>query len=451
MNSLIRIWKKYIGDLYLRPRWYTLLSFCAAFFLLRFFLPVLGRLPFVITALVLITGLFDWVALFLNSKAVHAVRSHADRFSNGDENSIQIEAQNFYHFPVKLELIDEIPFTFQRRDILFRMSLAARGSGSHQYILRPVKRGDYEFGHLNIYVSSWLGLIQRRFRFEAPEMVPVYPSYQQMRKYQLLAINDRLSEVGIKKIRRIGHSMEFEQIKEYVHGDDYRTVNWKATARRSQLMVNHFVDEKSQQIYCVIDKGRLMKMPFEGMSLLDYAINASLVLTNVALFKQDRAGIITFSEQPGDLLIADKKPTQMQAALHFLYNQKTRWLESDFERLYSLITTRIKQRSLLILFSNFESMSGLQRQIPALRKLAKNHLLLVVFFENTELIELVGKEANHIEAIYIKTIAEKFAYEKRLILKELQKYGVTAVLTTPAELTVNTVNKYLELKAKMAI
>jgi uncharacterized protein (DUF58 family) len=192
-------------------------------------------------------------------------------------------------------------------------------------------------------------------------------------------------------------------------------------------------------------------MPFEGMSLLDYAINASLVLTNVALFRQDRAGLVTFSEQPGDLLVADKKATQMQAALQFLYNQKTRWLESDFERLYSLITTRIKQRSLLVLFSNFESMSGLKRQIPALLKLAKNHLLLVVFFENTELIEMAGKEAKHIEAIYIKTIAEKFAYEKRLILKELKKYGISAVLTSPADLTVNTVNKYLELKAKMAI
>jgi uncharacterized protein (DUF58 family) len=435
----------------LRSRWYILLSVCAGLFLLRFFLPILGNFPFAATGVVLLIGLFDWISLFMHSKPVFAIRSHADRFSNGDENQIRIDVQNFYHFPVRLELIDEIPVSFQRRDILFRMRLDARSSGTLQYMLRPVKRGDYEFGHLNIFVSSWLGLVQRRFRFQDPAIVPVYPSYQQMRKYQLLAINDRLSEAGIKKIRRIGHSLEFEQIKEYVHGDDYRTVNWKATARRGQLMVNHFVDEKSQQIYCVIDKGRLMKMPFEGMSLLDYAINASLVLTNVALFRQDRAGLVTFSEQPGDLLVADKKATQMQAALQFLYNQKTRWLESDFERLYSLITTRIKQRSLLVLFSNFESMSGLKRQIPALLKLAKNHLLLVVFFENTELIEMAGKEAKHIEAIYIKTIAEKFAYEKRLILKELKKYGISAVLTSPADLTVNTVNKYLELKAKMAI
>src|SRR5436305_8341549 len=99
----------------------------------------------------------------------------------------------------------------------------------------------------------------------------------------MMAISNRLSEAGIKKIHKIGHSMEFEQIKEYVAGDDYRTLNWKATARKGQPMVSNFTDEKSQQVYCIIDKGRLMKMPFNGLSLLDYAINASLVLSNVAL------------------------------------------------------------------------------------------------------------------------------------------------------------------------
>src|SRR3712207_1783676 len=137
-----------------------------------------------------------------------------------------------------------------------------------------------------------------------------------------MAISNRLTEAGVKKVRRLGHSMEFEQVKEYVSGDDYRTLNWKATARRGNLMVNNFTDEKSQPIYCVIDKGRAMKMPFEGMSLLDYAINASLVLSNVALLKQDKAGLVTFSEQAGAFLQANRTPTQMQAILEVLYNQK---------------------------------------------------------------------------------------------------------------------------------
>ncbi|GAC1432336.1 MAG: DUF58 domain-containing protein [Chitinophagaceae bacterium] len=446
-----KFWKKYISDLFFSRRLYAALCVCAVIFLLRFFIPWLGSLPFAVLGALVIFFIADYFLLFLNNGGMRAVRSHAERFSNGDENPVRTDIESFYDIAVQAQIIDEIPHQFQRRDILFRAAIPAKGIKSIQYHLRPVKRGTYEFGRINIYVNSIIGLIRRRFQFEQAVEVPVYPSYLQMRKYQLMAIHNRLSEAGIKKMRRIGHSMEFEQIKEYVRGDDYRTVNWKATARKGQLMVNHFTDERSQQVYCVIDKGRTMKMPFEGLSLLDYAINASLVLTNVALLKQDRAGLITFSEQLGTVLMADKKVTQMQAVLEILYNQKTRYLESDFGRLYAHIRTRITQRSLLVLFTNFESMTGLQRQLPYLRKIAQNHLLLVVFFENTELRDLTETGTGNVESVYIKAVAEKFAFEKKLIVKELQQYGILSILSPPQNVTVNTLNKYLELKARQAI
>ena len=194
-----------------------------------------------------------------------------------------------------------------------------------------------------------------------------------------------------------------------------------------------------------------MKMPFDGLTLLDYAINASLVLTNVALVKQDKAGIITFEKNLDAFLPADKKTTQMNAILELLYKQETQFLESDFEKLFSVIRNRITNRSLLILFTNFESLESLQRELPALKKMAHYHLLLVVFFENTELKSLIEKKASSMEEIYIKTIAEKFAFEKRLMVKELHKNGILSILTTPGNLTVNTVNKYLELKTRLSI
>ena len=124
----------------------------------------------------------------------------------------------------------------------------------------------------------------------------LHPSFQNLKKFELLASSNHLTEYGHRRIRKIGQSVEFEQIKEYVNGDDIRTLNWKATARKGgQLMVNNYTDERSQQIYCVIDKGRVMKMPFEGMTLLDYAINATLMLTRVALIKQDKAGLLSFN------------------------------------------------------------------------------------------------------------------------------------------------------------
>jgi len=272
-----------------------------------------------------------------------------------------------------------------------------------------------------------------------------------MRSYQLRAVNNSLQKADVKRIRKLGHSMEFEQIKEYVRGDDFRTINWKATARKDGLMVNSYTDERSQQIYCVINKSRVMKMPFGGMTLLDHAINASLVLSNVALVKQDKAGLITFAENLDAFVPADKKTTQMSLILETLYKQQTRFLEPDFEKLYAVTRSRISNRSLLILFTNFESVESLQREMPALKRIARYHLLVVVFFENTELKTLINAKAQKLEDIYIKTIAEKFSYEKKLMVKELHKNGILSILTTPENLTVNTVNKYLELKNRMSI
>jgi uncharacterized protein (DUF58 family) len=416
-----------------------------------FFVPRSNIIPRMLLVVLILLVLIDIIVLYVRRDGFFARRTMAERMSNGDDNSFSIYIENRYSFPVKIGVIDEIPAQFQKRDLWFEAALKSGEQKLIRYFLRPVKRGEYHFGDINVFVRSPIGFIQRRYKIKAAQMVPVYPSYLQMRKYQLMAISNRLSEIGVKKIRRLGHSMEFEQIKEYVQGDDYRTINWKATARKGQLMVNNFTDEKSQQIYCIINKGRVMKMPFEGLSLLDYAINASLVLSNVALLKHDKAGLLTYTDQIGSFLPADKRATQMNSILEVLYNQDTNYAESDFEKLYTHIRSHISQRSLVVLFTNFETLSSLQRELPSLRKIARHHLLLVVFFENTELRNLLDNDPVNIEGIYTKTIAEKFAYEKRLIVKELKKHGILSILTAPQNLTVNAVNKYLELKNRQVM
>jgi uncharacterized protein (DUF58 family) len=263
-----------------------------------------------------------------------------------------------------------------------------------------------------------------------------------------MAMSNNLHQYGVKKVRRLGHTMEFEQIKEYVLGDDLRTINWKATAKRNQLMVNQFQDEKSQPVYSIIDKGRTMKMPFNGLTLVDYAINSSLVISNIALKKQDKAGIFTFSKKVENRVVAERRTSQMNLILETLYNVNTNYKESDFGRLYADIKRNITQRSLLLLYTNFETLDSLNRQLPYLKGLAKSHLLVVIFFKNTELNELINNKAKTIQDAYDKVIAEKFAFEKRLIVNELKKYGIYSILTTPENLTVDTINKYLEIKAR---
>jgi uncharacterized protein (DUF58 family) len=435
-------------SLYLNNRFFMALGviifLCMLGFAYRTFFAIaqVSLLVFVLLAAI------DILLLYRYKQGIQGSRTLAEKLSNGDENPVSLYLENHYPFAVHLRIIDELPVQFQLRNHDIRTGLSAGKSKSLTYHVRPVKRGEYHFGALNVFVSSVFGFASRRFRFDQDKMVPVYPSYMQMRQYELMAISHRLTELGIKKIRRIGHNREFEQVKEYVSGDDIRTVNWKATARKNSLMVNHYQDEKSQAIYSVIDKGRVMKMPFEGLSLLDYAINASLVISNIAILKEDKAGIITFSSGVSTMLAASKVHSHMQAILETLYNQKTGFQESNFDSLSVQIKRHIKGRSLILLYTNFETLSSLERQLPFLRSIAYNHVLVVIFFENTELKQLLEKPSANTEEIYLKTIAEKFAYEKKQIVKELQKYGIHAVLTAPKNLTVNTINKYLELKAR---
>jgi len=417
-------------------------------FICAFIFPNLYNAVWFILLVLLTFLVLDILILYFTKTGIEAERITPEKLSNGDLNPINVQIKNHYTFPILVKIIDEIPFQFQVRDFKIVKKIQASDQKEFGYDLRPTERGEYHFGYLNIYVSSPLRLISRRFSFAKDQMMPAYPSYIQLRKYDLLAFSNNLFQYGIKKIRRIGHTMEFEQIKEYVQGDDLRTLNWKATAKKNALMVNQFQDEKSQSVYMAIDKGRVMQMPFNGLSLLDYAINSTLVLSNVILKKQDKAGLFSFSKKVENRVFAERRGSQMQKILETLYNVKTDFFESDYSRLYVDIKKNINQRSLIILYTNFETMDGLNRQLPYLKGIAKSHLLVVVFFQNTELNAIINKKTDTIQEVYDKVIAEKFMFEKRLIANELKKYGIHSVLTQPENLTLDAINKYLEIKSR---
>jgi uncharacterized protein (DUF58 family) len=443
-------YKKYIIDFFATIRFYIALGHCAVLYIMSFFLPkmyLLANITFAITCMLILA---DYLFLFVFFKAPTATRKIADRLSNGEPNLVELSITNKMPFFITIHIIDELPFQMQERNMDIKRKMTPKETIELKYNLNPTQRGAYTFGKLLLYFQSQLGFIERRQSIDAGETVSVYPSFSQLGKYSLMA-KTTSTEQGSTRMRKIGQSMEFEQIKNYVSGDDIRTINWKATARNGGLMVNNYTDEKSQQVYCIIDKGRLMKMPFYGLSLLDYAINATLALSNICLQKQDRIGLMSFSDKMGSIIAADRKPVQRENIMQVLYKEQTNFMESDYEMLYMQVRNKLKQRSLLILFTNFESLNGLKRQINYLRSIAKHHLLLVVFFENTELTKLSTATANNVEDVYVKTIADKLAYEKRMVVKELLHYGILSVLTSPENLTVNAINKYLELKAKQVL
>jgi uncharacterized protein (DUF58 family) len=438
----------WIQDIFLTNRVYLFLFILVVVFIIGFIAPIVILVAQVGLLVMIAAILADLLLLFSNKNGLDGRRFLADRLSNGDDNDIRISLSNTYMFEIECLIYDELPYQFQKRNLVLKTSIEPAGECTVNYSLRPVARGIYSFGALNVYAASPLKLIQRRYRFTEGKSVAVYPSYIQMRTYELLTVYDRLSEAGVKKVRRVGHSFEFDQIREYVAGDDYRSINWRATARKAAPMVNQYQDEITNYVYNIIDCSRSMQKAFNSMTLLDYAINTSLVMSNTAILKEDCAGLITFSKNIHTFVPAEKRRRQMHKILEALYRQGTDFFEADYRSVYATIKSKLPRRSLLLIYTNYESFNALKRQLPFLQELARLHLLIVVFFEDKEMLELTRLPVKSLEEIYTKIIAEELLFEKKHMVRELQQIGINAILTTPEQLTVNTLNKYLELKSR---
>ncbi|MFR1240542.1 MAG: DUF58 domain-containing protein [Butyricimonas faecihominis] len=440
-----------LKDTYLSRRFFLILMLGIFAFVMAYVFPLLfiwvaGTLLTVL--LLLFVELFE---LYKRVDGIDALRVVADKLSNGEENPVCLVLRNRYPVSTCLRVIDEIPVEFQNRNVLFRLKVNAGEQREIHYTLRPTKRGSYNFGKILVFVSVRFGLVERRYSFRADQDVAVYPSFMMMHRYELMAYGNYHPENGGIRTRVLGGNMAFEQIKPYVTGDDPRTVNWKATAKYNHLMVNTYTEERSQQIYCLVDKGRTMQSPFNNMTMLDHAINTVLTLSNIILKKGDRAGLITFSNNSRNCVKADNRVGQLNRISEALYRLETHYQETDFEKLYVSVNRQIPTRSLLILFTNFDTVSGLRRHLPALQRLAARHLVLVILFENSELNKALERPVHNLKDAYFETIAAGFATEKRQMVRELSQLGIRVILSKPESLTVNSINSYLNLKERKLI
>lgn len=435
-------------NVFLSDRFYWILGSLVVLFSFSYALQLLFIVGQVAIVLFLFVIGVDAYLLFNKKRGLIADRKVPEQIGLGDNHEVIIDVKNNYPFTIDLEIHDDLPVQFQERSLVMELDLEANADSKLLYEIKPIERGEYLFAMIRAYCSSPIGLIQRRFVFDADEKVKVYPSILQMKNMELLALSRISTLEGIKKIRRIGHNYEFEQIKDYIKGDDIRSINWKATGKNHSIMVNQFQDERAQQVYLVIDKSRSMELRFKEMSYLDYAINSSLVLANIALKKYDKAGLITFSNKVGSTLKADRSKLQLRKILEQLYAEKPSEGESDYNTLLHLTRKMMNGRSLLLLYSNFESISALEKTMPYLRRINKMHLLVLVFFEDEEIIDFASQEQNEVEGIFQNALAGKYLTQKRKMKSMLEKQGIQTILTTPEKLSIDSLNKYLELKSK---
>jgi uncharacterized protein (DUF58 family) len=443
--------RRFFATLYLTNRFFYCLAGVAMVLALGFWLAFLFY--FGLTLLLLVAGLVLYDGFLLYRRIpLPVIRRRLPRILTlGDEARIEITLRNCADQPLWITIIDELPVQLQRRDFQLPVVLPARAQRLLPYPIRPLERGAFRFGVVNAFLRTRLGLLERRHRYPQAQELPVYPSVLQMKQHEFRAFDRRTSLAGTKRLRRSGQSYEFDQIKPYVRGDDYRTVNWRATGRRAQLMVNQFEDERAQQVYCLIDKSRNMLMPFDGLSLMDHAINTTLALSNVAMRKYDRAGLFTFSDKVGSFLKADNRAAQLQRILQTLYREAERTTEANFELLYYVTRRLITGRSLLLLFTNFESSYALDRALPVLRRINSRHLLVVIFFQNTQIEADLHTPAATVADVYRKTVARRFTSEKQAMVNRLRQYGISSLLVRPEELTTETINRYLAIKQRSEI
>lgn len=440
--------RKFWSSLFLNKIIYKAAAAIVAVLLLGYSLAYLYYIGMILIALFIFALLADLLYLYVKID-IQGKRLHTAKLSLGTSNTIGLKFEINTNREFRFRLIDELPAQLQIRD--FNINGTIQNDLTLEYTITPNTRGIYSFGKTHMFIRSKWGWFERRYSFDNEEDVLVYPNTLQLKKYALKTRGTSANQLGLKKVRKVGLSFEFDQISNYVEGDDVRHINWKASGRHQSLMINRYQEEKAQNVYVVLDKGRQMQSPFDGLRLVDYAVNSSVVMSHVALNKGDRIGLISFSGSIESAIKADNKSGMKMRLLEALYRLNPDHFEPDFEELYFQIKRMAPTRSLVMLYTNFESEHSLRRALPWLKMIQKNHLLVVIQFENTELNKFALEKAENFIDVLEKSIAGKLYLEKKYLNNILKKAGILSLLTTPKDLTIDALNKYTELKARGAI
>lgn len=431
-------------------RFFIAVAFIVLLFALSNALAISFIIACILSVILIIACIYDYTYLLRSSKNLTINRVVTEKLSLGDTQNIEYIIELKGDTNLWLELFDTLPYQLQIRERIHHQIIEPNLKYVHAYPIRPTDRGEYQFRDM-IYVIKIpsLGLLEFQQNIPQSFTAKVYPSILQMKRMDLRTMQKAAHLFGLKKIRTIGQNDEFEVIRNYQQGDYYKSINWKATSRNNELMVNQYQDTRMQEVYCILDKGRTMELPFDKLSLLDYAINTSLIISNIVLQKNDRIGLITFSNKIDMFKTADSRSSQLTSILEHLYNQKTSFLEHDFELLYATLRKRVSKRSILFLYTNFEHLVELNRNIKSLELISKIHHLVVINFINTELENnSTEKRTDNVDEVYSNTIIQKMANEKKFIHTELKNRGISSILIRPEQLSIAVINKYLEIKAK---
>ena len=396
--------------------------------------------------------------LFTN---IDARREMNSKFSLGVENVVTLTLVNRSRYPLRLRLKDDFPSEFQFHRAIHDVRLPPLAEETLVYRLTPLRRGIYRFEDIHLRCCGILGLVIRQRHIEALTDVKVYPNLQAVRQYELLVRRGLLGQVGLKNSRQFGEGTEIERLREYAPDDDFRRIDWKATARHRKPIVREFETERSQDVIIMLDTGRLMASPIvlnasnpsgqTAMIKLDYAINTTLMTSYVSTLKGDKVGLIAFADTVHQYLAPKPGKKQFLTMLESIYALQVQSVEPDFERAFTYLASKQRKRALVILFTDVLDRDAAEGLATYVARLSKHHLVVCVTLMDSTIIALAAQKLTGSKSVYQKTIAEKLLQEKHATLEILRRRGVIMLDVPAHQLTMTVVNKYLELKAKSRI
>ncbi|NOK59597.1 MAG: DUF58 domain-containing protein [Chloroflexi bacterium AL-W] len=400
--------------------------------------------------LVAVLVIIDYVVT-VKPNELEIERINDSKLSLGANNLITVLITNRSQRKLTFLLRDEYPYQFNADATILKGELAAYDLHEARYHVRPLQRGDYTFGDTNIRYASLLRTFTRQARYPTSTSVKVYPNVLDVRKYDILARKGLLFEIGLRAARIFGTGTEFERLREYNADDEFRRINWKATARRGKPIAAEYETERSQYIMSVIDTGRLMRPPIGDLAKLDYAINTSLLLSYVATLKGDHTGLLTFADDVRTYLSPKSGKGQFYRMLEALYNVHFEPVEADYAKALAYLSLKNKRRSLIIVFTDLVTLDAAKPLIANMARLAQRHLPLCVVVSDPNITNLAHVKPDNSGAVYQRAVAEMLLDERRVVLDTLNRNGVLTLDVPADKLSVSVINKYLELKGRGAI
>ncbi len=400
--------------------------------------------------LVLVLFIIDWRAAG-DSRRFDAGRRHESKLSLGVANPITVRLSNRGRRPIRFWLRDEPPEAFKIETRVLRGQVQPLSTWQDVYHVEPVRRGDYAFGDLTLRWVGPLGLVVRQGRVPASEGVKVYPNLMDVRKYDLLLRRNRLQEIGLRSTRIFGEGTEFERLREYLPDDEYRNINWKATARRHRPVTVQYQAERRQNVIALLDTGRMMQTPVAEIAKLDYAVNAVLFLGYVATAKGDRVGVMSFASDVEHYLPPNQGRRQFYRMLEMLYALEAQQVEPDYRKALTYLALKQRRRSLVVIFTDLTGGTSLDVLVAQVSRLARSSLPLVVTISDPDLHSAAAQVPKDSLSVHRRAVASQMLDERRLTLDTLRKRGVSTLDVPANQLSLAVVNRYLDLKARTAL